>query len=94
MLRALADCRISHRYYQIVYSNADTAIRLHEDTSNFKIERGELQGDVISPKAFINLLEHVFKLTDRELININGEKLIHLRFADGLVLITDNLKKQ
>ena len=97
MLRALADCRIDHRYTNIlkhVYANANAAIRLHEDTPNFKMERGVRQGDVISPKLFTNLLEYMFKRTNIENlgININGEKLSHLRFADDLVLFADNFK--
>lgn len=98
MLSALADCRIDHRYIDIIkqsYKNANAVIRLHEDTPSFQIERGVRQGDVISPKLFTNLLEYMFKRTNIENlgININGEKLSHLRFADDLILITDDLKE-
>lgn len=65
-----------------VYSNANAAIRLHEDTPNFKIERGVRQGNV-SSKLFTNLFENMFKRTYIE----------NLRFTDDLVLITDNCKE-
>lgn len=98
MLEALADCRIDYRYINIVkhvYKNAKAYIRLHEDTPDFKMERGVRQGDVISPKLFTTLLEYMFKRIKIENygININGEKLSHLRFADDLVLVADGFGK-
>ena len=46
------------------------------------------QGDTISPKLFTACLEYVFKELEWEDygVNINGEKLNHLKFADDLVL--------
>jgi len=40
MLSVLADCRIDHRYIDIIkqlYKNANAVIRLHEDTVSFQI---------------------------------------------------------
>lgn len=98
MLLALADCRIDHRYIEAIkniYSTATSCVRLHEETSKFRIERGVRQGDTISPKLFNNLLEYMFKKInwDDLGINIDGENLNHLRFADDIVLISDRLDK-
>lgn len=53
------------------------------------------QGDVISPKLFTNALEDVFKLLEWKGrgININGENVSHLRFADDIVIIAESLEE-
>ncbi|GBP79249.1 Craniofacial development protein 2 [Eumeta japonica] len=58
----------------------------------FQIAKGVRQGDPLSPKLFSAILESVFRDLEWEKdgINIDGKKLNHLRFADDLVLITDN----
>lgn len=96
MLKSLSDSRIDHRYtllIKYIYENATANVRLQEPTNKFKIDRGVRQGDTISPKLFTNLLEYMFKSIDLENlgININGENLTHLRFADDIVLIADRL---
>ena len=98
MLQALSDCRIDHRYTAIIrniYETATSCVRLHEDTGKFRIERGVRQGDTISPKLFTNLLEYMLKeINWNNLgVNINGEDLNHLRFADDVVLISDRIDK-
>jgi hypothetical protein len=52
------------------------------------------QGDVISTKLFTAALEDVFKLLDWRGfgININGEYMTHLRFADGIVVMAETLE--
>lgn len=96
MLIALTECRVDHRYIALiknVYDKAKACVRLHENTNDFNIERGVRQGDVISPKLFTTLLEYMFKkINFGEMgININGEKLNHLRFADDILLITERV---
>lgn len=56
---------------------------------------GVRQGDVISPKLFINAMEDACKLLDwKEFdININGEFITHLRFADDNVVMTKSLEE-
>lgn len=98
IMAALADCRVDHRYAALIkniYKNATANVKLHTDTKTFRIERGVRQGDNISPKLFTMLLEFMFKKLewDNMGINVDGERLNHLRFADDIVLISDNLKE-
>lgn len=65
----------------------------HEGTSvDIKVQRGLKQGDVISPKIFINVLKELFDVMQWEErgICINGEWLNHLDFADDCALISTN----
>ncbi|KAI8433032.1 hypothetical protein MSG28_013899 [Choristoneura fumiferana] len=79
------------------YSNSTTmSIRLQdESTQPIELQRGVRQGDVISPKLFTNALEDVFKLLDwnRFGININGEYITHLRFANDIVIMAESLEE-
>ena len=56
------------------------------------INKGVRQGDTISPKLFTSCLENIFHPIHWEDIglNIEGEKLTHLKFADDIVLIANN----
>ena len=60
-------------------------------SDEFKILRGVRQGDPISPKLFTASIEEVFKNCELEKrgIDINGEKLTDLRFADHVTLTTN-----
>lgn len=97
MLIALTECRIDYRYTNLIkhiYQSATASVRLSEqETNKFSIQRGVRQGDTISPKLFTTLLEHTCKRAglSEHGININGEKLSHLRFADDIVLIADRM---
>jgi len=96
ILESLNECRVDSRYSNLirnVYENATSCVKLHENTSKFKVGRGARQGDTISPKLFTTTLESVFKKLDwSEMgININGKYLNHLRFADDIVLMAVDL---
>ena len=77
-----------------IYSNCTSNIALNEMKTTFDINKGVRQGDTISPKLFTNCLEYIFRNInwDTKGININGEILHRLKFADDIVLISDNLK--
>ncbi|CAG9116951.1 unnamed protein product [Plutella xylostella] len=72
------------------------SVRLHEhSTKPIQLQRGVRQGDVISPKLFTCALEDVFKLVEwkRLGINVNGEYISHLRFADDIVIMAETLEE-
>lgn len=53
------------------------------------------QGDPLSPKLFIAILESIIQDLnwDKAGLNINGKYLSHLRFADDLVLLSESSKQ-
>ena len=59
-----------------------------------KIERGVRQGDILSPKIFTAAMEEIFRNSDLERggINIDGEILSDLRFADDVTLTSSSVK--
>lgn len=75
-----------------IYSDNEARIQLDTLGRKFKIEKGVRQGDPLSPKLFSAVLENIFRKLDwkRFGLNINGEKLNHLRFADDIVLLEEN----
>jgi len=95
IIKALRNARIDQRYINIIKHIQQTAtiqIKLHETTGKVKINRGVRQGDIISPKLFTLVLETVFaKLDwDKKGINIHGEWLSKLKFADDVVIFAQN----
>ena len=56
--------------------------------------RGVRQGDPISPKLFTATIEQIFKNSELNPrgIDIDGEKLADLRFADDVALTTNSVK--
>lgn len=90
-LRGYRCCRIDYRYSNIIqqiYENAPTVVHLLASTKKIRLKRGMGQGDTMSPKLFIGVLECAFKTLDwrHKGVNIDGENLSHLRFADDVVL--------
>ncbi|CAK1586319.1 unnamed protein product [Parnassius mnemosyne] len=98
VLQSLQRCQVDCRYIEVLkclYSRATMAIRVqNQNTKPIQLQRGVRQGDVISPKLFTAALEDVFKLLDWKGygININGEYITHLRFADDIVLMAESLE--
>ena len=71
--------------------------RVHMDsqvTEEIPVLRGVRQGDPIFPKLFTATIQEVFKnaqLEEKE-INIDGEKLSNLRFADDVASTTGDVR--
>uniref|UniRef100_A0A914UI99 Reverse transcriptase domain-containing protein n=1 Tax=Plectus sambesii TaxID=2011161 RepID=A0A914UI99_9BILA len=73
---------------QELNSSCSTDIMLFHRPLHIPVARGVKQGDTISPNLFIASLEEIFrKLNWSNGININGERLNHLRFADDIVIV-------
>ena len=66
----------------------------NQASEEIPILRGVRQGDPISPKLFTATIQEVFKNAQPEEkgINIDGEKLSNLRFADDVALTTGDVK--
>ena len=79
-----------------IYTNAPATIYLDKDVSKpIHINRGVRQGDTISPKIFTTAIEEeVFKTLNLEKngVNVDGEYLTDLRFADDVALTTTSVK--
>ena len=80
---------------QNIYSQATARIHLDKIVSDeLPINRGVRQGDPLSSKLFIAVMEKVFKKTDiSEGINVEGENLTNLRSADDAALLKEKNKQ-
>ena len=98
MFRALRNIGINETYINLledIYSDATAKIHLdNEISTEIKISRGVRQGDPLSPKLFNATLEEVFKKAEMEEegININGEMLSNLRFADDVAIFASSIE--
>ncbi|XP_037294379.1 uncharacterized protein LOC115454908 [Manduca sexta] len=95
VIHSLQRCQVDCRYVQAIketYQAATLQVKLHDLTKPVPIKRGVRQGDTMSPKMFTACLEDVFKLIDwsDRGVNVNGEYLSHLRFADDIILFANN----
>ena len=75
-----------------IYSKSSTKIKLEREGPEFDIKKGVRQGDPLSPKIFSAVLEHVIRNIDweRQGIEIDGEYMSHLRFADDIAIFAEN----
>ncbi|XP_028168072.1 uncharacterized protein LOC114358336 [Ostrinia furnacalis] len=92
--KALAMCGISRKYIEVIkyiYTQSTSIISLENKGEEITIERGVRQGDPLSPKLFIAVLEGIFKEIDwkEKGLKIQGHYLNHLRFADDIVLFAE-----
>ena len=86
---------VQEKYIRIiknVYTASTAQVRLESMGNEFPIRRGVRQGDPISPKLFSAVLEMIFRNLNwtKKGININGENLNNLRFADDLILFSED----
>lgn len=93
MFKALENQGVDEGYINIIrdlYKGATSTLKLHKDSDDIKLERGARQGDNISPKLFTACLQDTILNQinwDNRGINIDGEYLAHLEFADDILLI-------
>ena len=73
-----------------LYNGATPTLKLHRESDKINLQRGVRQGDNISPKLFTACLQDAIinKINwEGKGINIDGEYLSHLIFADDIVLV-------
>jgi hypothetical protein len=99
LFAALRKIGVNEGYVKIIediYTNATATIYIDNDASQpIQINRGVRQGDTLSPKIFTAAVEEeVFKKLDLEVrgVNIDGERLTDLRFADDVALVTTSVE--
>uniref|UniRef100_A0A914WRV7 Reverse transcriptase domain-containing protein n=1 Tax=Plectus sambesii TaxID=2011161 RepID=A0A914WRV7_9BILA len=81
-----------------IYTNATSEAHINDERIEIDIHRDVQQGDTISLKLFTACLEQISRRLpwDDRSININGQSLSNLRFADDIVLFantTDELQQ-
>lgn len=94
---ALNKCYINENYVRVlkdIYEGSVSQVKLETRGPDIPIRRGVRQGDPLSPKLFIMVLQHVFDNLNwqAEGIRINKDRLTHLRFADDIVLFSETSK--
>ncbi|CAH2103521.1 unnamed protein product [Euphydryas editha] len=95
---ALLSQNVNIAYIKIlkhIYEKCRSRIQLESIGPPIEIKRGVRQGDPLSPRIFIAVLEHVMSgLNWNQMgLNIEGKYLSHLRFADDIVLMSECSKK-
>ncbi|KAA5570543.1 hypothetical protein F3G14_19155, partial [Acinetobacter baumannii] len=82
------------RVLKDIYEGSVSQVKLETRGPDIPIRRGVRQGDPLSPKLFIMVLQHVFDNINwqAEGIRINKDRLTHLRFADDIVLFSETSK--
>ena len=98
LIESLINQGIPKLYIKVIINlYTDLEARIITDTTGnyFKIRKGVKQGDPMSSMLFNVALEEVFKSLDLENkgLKINGEFLNNLRFADDVVMITNELEQ-
>lgn len=75
-----------------LYRNSTSRVKLETTGPSFPVKRGVRQGDPLSPKIFIAVLESIIRKLDwkNRGLYIQGKYLSHLRFADDLVLLSES----
>ena len=80
------------RTLENIYEGSTATIRLHKLSDKIPLGKGIRQGDTISPKLFTSVLEEIFRKLDWEEkgIRMDGEYLSNLRFADDIILTSED----
>ncbi|MFH4984559.1 hypothetical protein AB6A40_011268, partial [Gnathostoma spinigerum] len=92
VLTALKQQVIENNYIKLLSelnNGCSMEITLFHSPLRIPIQKGVRQGDPISPKLFTAFLEMVFRnINWSGGVNIDGEWITHLRFADDIVLVS------
>jgi len=87
---------VEEKYINILketYKGGTAQIRTEMLSRKISIMKGVRQGDTLSPVMFTSAVEEIFKRVNIEIgININGEILNNLRFADDIILLQKQRK--
>ena len=75
-------------------SGCTTDVSLLSSPIRVPVQKGIKQGDTISPELFTACLGNIMREMDWDGgVLINDEWLTHLRFADGIVLVSDSTEQ-
>lgn len=93
--KSLNENEIESEYIETLkymYARCTSNVKLERKGPDIKIERGVRQGDPISPKIFIAVLESAIRELDWKKYGLymHGKRINHLRFADDIVLVSEN----
>lgn len=93
--KALQECEVPTEAIEIIqdiYKKSKSRIILDKSGTEIGIYRGVRQGDPLSPRIFITVLQSIMMTLkwENKGININGKLLSNLRFADDIVLFAES----
>ncbi|CAH2100405.1 unnamed protein product [Euphydryas editha] len=93
--KALRTNNINEKYITIIkniYAKSVSRIKLEKQGDEFIVGKGVRQGDPLSPKLFIAVLEDIFQSLEwkNKGIWLQNKRLSHLRFADDIVLFSES----
>uniref|UniRef100_A0A3P9MPT2 ribonuclease H n=1 Tax=Oryzias latipes TaxID=8090 RepID=A0A3P9MPT2_ORYLA len=93
VIEALEQHSVEEKYINILketYDGGTAQVRNESLSRKIKIMKGVRQGDTLSPVMFTAALEEIFRRMEAEAgININGERMNNLRFADDIILFAE-----
>ena len=82
------------RLIRYIYETATATITVNGEKDTIQLKRGIRQGDALSPKLFTAALQDKIRNIDWSNggLDICGEKLTHLMYADDIVLFAEDME--
>ena len=88
---------VQEKYINIIkepYAEGTVQVRTEKLNGKFKIMKGVLHGDTLSPVMFTAAVREIFEGMNTEAgININGVRLNNLRFIHDTILLAESKEK-